>query len=124
MTTTIFLAVLLAALLHAIWNSLIKGSHDQYLSISAIAFGYAPISIVSLFFVAPPSPESWPDRASSIALHTDYMWFLLLAYRIGDLTQVYPVARGVAPLLVAAVSVMFLGVGCTPSVYHCGFRQL
>ena len=56
-----------------------------------------------------PAPESWPYIAAGITLHLCYQLFLLVAYRDGDLTQVYPIARGSAPLLVAGVSVLWLG---------------
>ncbi len=60
--------------------------------------------------VPAPSPASYPYLLAGIALHFGYQWFLLESYKIGDLTQVYPIARGVAPLLVAAISLLFLGV--------------
>jgi len=57
-----------------------------------------------------PEPASWPYILAGMVAHFGYQWFLLASYRIGDLTQVYPIARGSAPLLVALVSVGFLGV--------------
>ncbi|MDA8586710.1 EamA family transporter [Rhodobacteraceae bacterium] len=110
MTTIVFIAVLLAALLHAIWNSLVKGGRDKYLNMSAVAFGYVPISAVSLLIVPFPAIESWPYIVSSMFLHAGYMAFLLRSYHHGDLTQTYPIARGSAPLMVAVVSVFVLGV--------------
>ncbi len=110
MNTLVFVAVLLAALLHAVWNALVKGGNDKLLNMSAVAFGYVPISALSLFFAPFPAVESWPYIVSSIFLHTGYMAFLLRSYHLGDLTQTYPIARGSAPLMVAAVSVFFLGV--------------
>lgn len=109
MNTLVFVAVLAAALLHAIWNSLVKNTGDKYLSISAIAFGHIPISLMSLFFVPAPAPESWPYIFISMLLQVGYMAFLLKAYRYGDLTHTYPIARGSAPLMVAVVSVFVLG---------------
>lgn len=110
MTTIVFLAVLLAALLHAVWNSLVKGGNDKYLNMSAVAFGYVPISAISLLIVPIPAIESWPYILSSMFLHAGYMAFLLRSYHHGDLTQTYPIARGSAPLMVAVVSVFILGV--------------
>ena len=110
MNTVVFIAVLLAALFHAIWNSLVKGGHDKYLNMSAIAFGYVPISALSLLIVPFPAIESWPYILSSMFLHAGYMAFLLRSYHHGDLTQTYPIARGSAPLMVAVVSVFILGV--------------
>ncbi len=114
MTTLVFIAVLMAALLHAVWNSLVKGGGDKYLSMSAVAFGYVPISALSLAFVPFPTVESWGYILSSMCLHSGYMAFLLRSYNHGDLTQTYPIARGSAPLMVAAVTVFILGVPLNP----------
>ncbi|MFT4716927.1 MAG: drug/metabolite transporter (DMT)-like permease [Paracoccaceae bacterium] len=110
MTTTVFMAVLLAAMLHATWNALVKGAADKKLNMAAVVLGHVPLAIMVLFFVPAPARESWPFLAAGIGLHLGYQLFLLRAYDVGDLTQVYPIARGTAPLLVAAISVLFLGV--------------
>jgi drug/metabolite transporter (DMT)-like permease len=67
------------------------------------------VSVCLLPFVAVPARESWPYLCASAVLGTGYMLFLNWAYRIGDLSHVYPFARGIAPLIVAIVSVGFLG---------------
>ena len=110
MTLTVFLVVILAAALHAIWNALVKGGQDKTLNMSAVVVGQGLSGLACLPFVATPAPESWPWIALSIALHIGYQLFLIGAYRIGDLTQVYPIARGTAPMLVAAISILILGV--------------
>lgn len=113
MSTTVFVAVIAAAVLHAVWNALAKGGPDKHLSMAAIVLGHSPIALAVLPFVPSPAPESWPYLVAGIALHVGYQLFLLASYRIGDLTQVYPIARGTAPLLVAGVSTVFLGVKLT-----------
>ncbi len=60
-------------------------------------------------FVAIPDPEVWPYIALSVLLHLGYAVFLILAYRFGDLSHVYPLARGSAPLLVALFSMPLMG---------------
>ena len=60
-------------------------------------------------FLPLPAPESWPYIALSVLLHQGYSIFLLLAYRYGDLSHVYPLARGSAPLIVAFLSLTLLG---------------
>lgn len=110
MSQTVILVVLLAAILHASWNFLVKRADDKLLSMSAVVFGHLPFSIVVLFFVPLPAWEAWPYLLASIVFHTGYQWFLYNAYRIGDLSKVYPLARGVAPLLVTIVSITALGV--------------
>lgn len=114
MTSFVFFTVLAAAVLHASWNALVKSGGDKALSMGAVVLGHVPFAIVAVFFVPFPAPESWPYMALSVLLHFGYQVFLLKSYRIGDLTQVYPIARGVAPLLVAVVSVLVLGVHLAP----------
>ena len=110
MSASVFFAVLLAALLHASWNALVKGSDDKHLSMAAVVIGHAPFALLALPFAAAPDAASLPWLLAGIALHLGYQLFLISAYRAGDLTQVYPLARGSAPLIVAGVSVFALGV--------------
>lgn len=111
MTTTIFLIVLLAALLHATWNALVKGAADKSTSMMAVVLGQGLIGLLCVICITPvPAPESWPWLMASVVLHIGYQSFLTAAYRSGDMTQVYPIARGVAPLLVTAASTLFLGI--------------
>jgi len=110
MPLTVFLAVILAAFLHATWNAMVKNEKDKYLGVAAIVFGRVPASIVIIFFIPTPSVESIPYIILSAILHNGYQWFLLSAYKFGDYTKVYPIARGTAPILVSIVSLIFLGV--------------
>lgn len=115
MDIIVFIAVICAALLHATWNAVVKGGRDKHLGMTAIVLGHAPLAALALPFVPIPAIQSWPWLAAGILLHLGYQFFLLASYRIGDLTQVYPIARGTAPLLVAAVSILFLGVELSPA---------
>ena len=110
MTTSVILAVLLAAVLHASWNAMAKGGKDKTLSMAAVIIGHSPFALVALVFVPLPTVASLPYLAGGMVLHFGYQVFLINSYKIGDLTQVYPIARGIAPLIVAAVSVLFLNV--------------
>ncbi len=114
MSLTVFVAVMGAALLHASWNALIKGGADKRVSMAAVMLGHIPLALAALPFVPLPATESLPYLGAGILLHVGYQFFLLHSYRIGDLTQVYPIARGSAPLIVALVSVMLLGVHLAP----------
>lgn len=109
MSLSVMLIVLLAATLHASWNFLIKQKEDKHIGMTAVVLGHTPFALVALFFSPLPNIESLPYIVTGAVLHTGYQIFLLYSYRIGDLTQVYPLARGVAPLVVAIVSVIFLG---------------
>ncbi len=113
MSGVVFLAVIGAALLHASWNALLKGSADKLLGMGAVVIGHIPIAMALLPFVPLPNMESLPYLMGGIALHFGYQLFLLRSYETGDLTQVYPIARGSAPLIVALVSVVFLGIVLT-----------
>ncbi len=110
MSTTVMLVVLLAALLHASWNFLVKKADDKMLSMSAVVLGHMPLALLMVPFAELPNLDAWPYLVATMLLHTGYQWFLLNAYKIGDLSQVYPMARGVAPLLVTLISLGALGV--------------
>lgn len=110
MTLPVFVAIIGAALLHASWNALIKGGADKRASMGAVVLGHAPLALIALAFVPLPSVESLPYLLAGILLHFGYQLFLMQSYRMGDLTQVYPIARGSAPLIVALFSVLVLGV--------------
>ena len=110
MSATVFLAVLLAALLHATWNALVKVGGDKHASMTAVVIGHLPVALLILPFAPVPDAAALWWLLAGVALHLGYQLFLIAGYSIGDLTQVYPVARGTAPLIVAGVSIGFLGV--------------
>ena len=110
MTWTVFFAVLFAALLHATWNSLVKGSQDKYVGMLLIALGHVPPGVIFVFFAPLPGMDVLPWLGASLALHLGYQLFLAASYRVGDLTTVYPIARGSAPLFVTMVSLTVLDV--------------
>jgi drug/metabolite transporter (DMT)-like permease len=82
---------------------------------AAVVIGHAPLALPVTALAPAPDAAALPFLAASVALHLGYQIFLVAAYRIGDLTQVYPLARGAAPLIVALVSVGALGVVLSPS---------
>ena len=110
MPLNIFLAIILAAFLHAVWNAMVKNEDNKYLAVTAIVLGHVPVSVLIILLTPIPSVESIPFIILSALLHIGYEWYLLSAYRFGDLTKVYPIARGTAPILITIVSLIFLGV--------------
>ena len=98
-------AVLCAAVLHASWNALAKGTGDRLGLFARMAMISLLISGLGLFLVPRPSPASVPWLVVSACVHVLYSLALLLAYRLGDFNQTYPVARGLGPVVVAAVTV-------------------
>lgn len=110
MSAGIFALVLLAALLHAVWNALVKGGSDKSAAMMAVVIGQGVAGLLVLPFAPAPDLASLPYMSLGMLLHIGYQVFLVAAYRIGDLTQVYPIARGASPVIVTAVSVLLLGV--------------
>ena len=108
MSIEVSLAVLLAALLHASWNAMIKGGRDVLMDTAAIVAGAGLVAIPFLFVVPPPDPASWPYIFASIVTHLAYYFFMVSAYRSGDLSLVYPLMRGVAPLLTGLLAIVWL----------------
>lgn len=101
--------VLLAALCHATWNFLVKRSNDPYQGMTAVVIGHIPVGVIAVLFSPSFAPSAWPYVIAGALLHTGYQVFLLNSYRYGDLSQVYPMARGAAPLITALVSIFLLG---------------
>ena len=115
MENHVFVAVLLAAFLHAGWNSLVKLGVDRVSTLLLLTLVQAGIAVPLLPFVAQPAAEAWIWILASAVLHTGYKVFLMQAYAHADLSQAYPLARGSAPLIVTVWSVLILGATFTPS---------
>src|SRR5687767_5720791 len=99
-----FAAVLAAALLHATWNALLKVGGDRLVAMTVMSGTAGIAAAIVLPFVPWPAAAAWPWLLLSVALHTAYSLVLIESYRTGDLAQVYPIARGSAPLLVAVAT--------------------
>lgn len=102
-------AVLLSALLHALWNSFVKVGSDRLASIAVIVATGGLLSIPLAVLVPLPAAPSLPFVAASVSTHLVYYYFLLNAYRFGDLSGVYPLARGLAPPVVAVGGALVAG---------------
>src|SRR5436309_5840289 len=109
MDSFVFAAVLLAAACHAGWNAAIKGAIDTVSTTSLIAIGAGVVALVLLPFVGLPLVQAWPWVIASVVIHLLYFIGLSESYRVGDLGQVYPIARGTAPLMTAALSAPLIG---------------
>jgi drug/metabolite transporter (DMT)-like permease len=109
LTNAVFLAVLFAAACHAGWNALIKVGLDPLSTTTLIALGSAIVAIVALPFAGMPALAAWPWLIISVVIHLFYFAALVEAYRTGDLGQVYPIARGSAPLMTAGASAILVG---------------
>ncbi len=111
MDSFVFAVMLLAAALHAGWNALLKLRVEPRIASTLLGIA-GGIVVLPLCFVFPlPAPAAWPFLATSAAIHLVYFQSLGIAYETGDLGQVYPLARGSAPLLTAIGALIFVGEG-------------
>lgn len=103
MSLGVFLAVLGAAFLHALWNALIKVGSSKIGGMMILSITEIPIGLAVA--MARPLPEAhvWPWVIAAGCTHFFYKSFLVFAYERGDLSRVYPIARGAAPMIVALV---------------------
>ena len=108
MENVVFLAVLFAAACHAGWNALIKVGLDPLSTTTLISIGSGLVALILLPFVGLPAWGAWPWLAASVAIHLIYFASLIESYRTGDLGQVYPIARGSAPLMTAAATTVIV----------------
>lgn len=109
MENVVFLAVLFAAACHAGWNALIKVGLDPLSTTTLISIGSGVVALIIAPFVDGPAWAALPWLVASIAVHLIYFASLIESYRTGDLGQVYPIARGSAPLMTATATTFFVG---------------
>jgi multidrug transporter EmrE-like cation transporter len=105
----VFLSVLFAAACHAGWNASIKRTLDPLATTTLIAIGAGVVSLPGIVYSGWPEAASWPWLIASIVIHLFYFAGLIESYRTGDLGQVYPIARGAAPLMTATMTTLFIG---------------
>jgi drug/metabolite transporter (DMT)-like permease len=104
LSLTVFLAILAAAVMHASWNILVKLKLDRFLSLFLIQTLMGGLGLLMLLVFTWPARASLPFALASGILHLGYNVFLARSYRTGDLSQVYPIARGAAPLLTLVIT--------------------
>ncbi|MEZ4570853.1 MAG: hypothetical protein R2849_11105 [Thermomicrobiales bacterium] len=105
--------ILAAAVGHATWNLLAKqagGGAAVWLFGMLAALIYAPLALVVIVFQRPEiGPSQLVFIAGSVLLHMAYFLLLQQGYRVGDLSVVYPLARGTGPMLSTIGAVLILG---------------
>jgi drug/metabolite transporter (DMT)-like permease len=101
MDSAVLALVLLAAALHASWNALVKIRGDPFVRLAVLNLVSGLCALPLLLVVTPPAVASWPYLGGSAIIHLAYYVTLAYGYRVGDLSHVYPIARGIAPPLVA-----------------------
>jgi drug/metabolite transporter (DMT)-like permease len=108
-TTLVFVLVLLAAVMHATWNALVKAGGDKVVMAALVILGAGLSAVPGLFFVPVPDAGAWPFIVLSVVVHGFYYAGLVNSYRFGDLSQVYPIGRGSSPLIIALGAWAFAG---------------
>ena len=96
--------VLVSALMHAGWNLIAKLGSDRLVAMALMKAPNMVVSATALAIVGLPAGPSWPYVLASASVNCLYFYFLINAYRVGDLSLAYPVSRGLAPLMVLALS--------------------
>ena len=114
LTWPVLAAVLCAALLHALWNALVKSSTDKTFDTALIHLLGSVVAIPLVALAGWPDRAAWPFIATSLVLHIGYYTALSGAYQHGDLGLTYPLMRGTAPLLVALSATFTLGETLSP----------
>jgi drug/metabolite transporter (DMT)-like permease len=115
MSAAVFFAILFAAALHAGWNALVKTGLDRFSSILFLGIVQGAVAFLLLPFFGLPPRAAWPWVLAGSALHSGYKLALIRAYGHGDLSQIYPLSRGTAPLIVAVAGALFLGERMDPA---------
>lgn len=100
--------VLFAAVLHSAWNAIAKAIPSRLASSTLIALVYLVMGVVGVFIFDLPAAGAWPFIAVSAVVQTGYLILLTTSYKYGDFSQIYPLARGLAVLLIAVVATVFL----------------
>lgn len=99
MSGFLFVSVLVAAMMHATWNTMLKSAPDKNLETALANFSTSLVAIPFLLIYGLPNPETYPYIALSLILHVVYFYTVASAYRYGDLNMAYPIMRGVAPII-------------------------
>jgi drug/metabolite transporter (DMT)-like permease len=122
-STFVFAAVLFAAACHAGWNATIKRGLDPLATTVLISIGAALVSAIFVPAVGLPAKAAWPWCIASVLIHLFYFAALIESYRAGDMGQVYPIARGAAPLMTATATTLLIGEPLGPAGW-CGIILL
>lgn len=109
MSGAVFGLIMFAAALHASWNAIVKAGKNTLLTTVVVTASAAVWAAVFLPFLPSPDSQSWPYIALSVVLQIAYFGLLARVYRIADMSQTYPLMRGVAPLIVALAAIVMLG---------------
>ena len=108
LSLTVTFAVIAAAVTHAAWNAIVHGIKDQTLAFALIGVGGIAVGIPLVIVAVMPRGDCWPYLLGSVAIHVFYNLLLMQCYRLGEFSQVYPLARGTSPLVVTILAAIFI----------------
>lgn len=109
MSAFVLAAVLLGALFHASWNTIVKAQPNHSIAAEVVGISGGLFALVLLPVLPPPPPQAWPYIAASALIHAVYFPLVGFAYRSADLGVVYPLTRGSAPPVTALVAFLLIG---------------
>jgi len=115
LSLTVTFAVIAAAITHAVWNAIAHGIKDQTLAFALIGVGGIAVGIPLVIVAAMPRADCWPYLLGSVAIHVFYNLLLMQCYRLGEFSQVYPLARGTSPLVVTILAAIFIHEHLAPA---------
>jgi drug/metabolite transporter (DMT)-like permease len=109
LSSGVLAAVLGAAALHALWNSLVKSASDKFLSSAVVALWCGVAAVVAALVLPRPAAVAFPFIVASAIIHIVYFMLVGQLYRSADLSAAYPIMRGLAPLIAAVIALATLG---------------
>ena len=115
MDPLIIFVVLCAAVTHASWNTLVKVGNDPLMTAAVLNVATTVIGFALVLVVGLPDPGTWPYLIGSVITHTGYFVCLTNGYRVGDLSHVYPLARGSGPIYAAILTYLVAGEALSPA---------
>ncbi len=104
----VLVVVLAAAVLHATWNAMAHGAVDRMAGLALFELTAGVIGLVMVLVQGLPPADTWGYILGSTVLHLAYLGGLLASYELGQFSQMYPLARGTSPWVVAVVSIVVL----------------
>lgn len=108
MSVSVIVLVLIAALFHAIWNGLIKSGKDPLMESMLLCVAWVAICVILIPVLPIPDSKSLPYIVTAVFIHLFYFLLLSKSYSMGDFGAVYPIVRGLPPLIVLLASVFFI----------------
>ena len=111
MSSGVMAAVLFAAALHALWNSIVKSGEEKFAAAAIVCLWCGLIAFGAALMLPIPARQSWLFVAASAMTHVVYFLLVGRLYRNADLSAAYPIMRGAAPMMTAIGAWLYLGEG-------------